>query len=85
MVLPERERPGNTAMAWAMPMMNASIRPMCSRSRGREKYENERRTAVTSRQMPTTIRLLNAPSTMSLSGDRPTMPTGIMEMMMHSR
>ena len=63
-VEPDRLRPGRTATAWAIPIINASdhvmsrpSRRVAIRGRVRKKYANESRAAVTHRQIPTSVRL----------------------------
>ena len=70
MVVPERDKPGQVASAWAAPTSRVSVRralrsflrPFRTRS------EANSRQPVTSRAPPTTYRLLLSPSIQSLKG-----------------
>ena len=85
MVVPERERPGATATAWARPTTSACHQEMPLRElfillmRPDSTSDRHSSTAVTSRQKATVLRLSpKRISTLSLK-NRPTTATGIID------
>ncbi len=82
MVVPERDRPGKTANACAIPIIRACKGLISSFWRGLAKYENVNRQDVTSNMMPTMVSPDPKMRSTSSLKNTPTMPTGIMDIRM---